>query len=168
MNYKDVIRCFLLLCCIFPLIVYGATEQRLPDVSLPDITGKTYSLRDGWKNHMLLVNFWATWCAPCRKEMPELSGLQNEYKDRGLRIIGIAIDDKKSIQTYLQKYPVNYPILVAPDVGTLLSAEMGNRMGVLPFSVFVDRNGMIEFTHTGLVSRDLVTGWMKDQSADKR
>jgi thiol-disulfide isomerase/thioredoxin len=167
MTDKTVLCCWLALTvfCLVPLTAYSASGQRLPDVSFPDIEGQTQSLRH-WQGKKLLVNFWATWCAPCRKEMPDLASLQTELKAQGLQVIGIAIDDAISVHNYLQKNPVNYPILLAPDVGILLSAELGNRMGVLPFSVFVDKDGIVEFTHIGLITKDMVKGWVRSNTVN--
>jgi thiol-disulfide isomerase/thioredoxin len=144
-----------------PLIVYSASGQKLPDISLPDIKGRTQSLRQ-WQGQKLLVNFWATWCAPCRKEMPDLVRWQSELKEKGLQVVGIAVDDADSVRAYLKESPVNYPILLAPEIGVTLSAELGNRMGVLPFSVFVGRDGIVKLTHTGLITKKMVNDWMQN------
>ncbi len=148
--------------CLTPLIVYSASGQQLPDASLPDLKGQTQSLNQ-WQGQKLLVNFWATWCAPCRKEMPDLVRWQNELMKKGLQVIGIAVDDADSVRAYLKESPVNYPILLAPETGALLSAELGNRMGVLPFSVFVGRDGIVELTHTGLITKKMVNDWMQNR-----
>ncbi len=159
---KISLSCWLMLfvCYLTPLTASSETGQRLPDISLPDIDGKTQSLRQ-WQGQKLLINFWATWCTPCRKEMPDLVSLQSELKEKGLQVIGIALDDADSVKTYLKQNPVNYPILLAPEVGNLLSAELGNRMGVVPFSVFVGHDGLVEFSHVGLVTKSMVKEWMQ-------
>lgn len=162
---KTVLCCWIALTIfsLAPLTAQSASGQQLPDVSFPNIDGQTQSIRQ-WQGKKLLVNFWATWCAPCRKEMPDLASLQTELQAQGLQVIGIAIDDAKSVRQYLQQNPVNYPILLAPDVGTLLSAELGNRMGVLPFSAFVGKDGIVEFTHTGLITKEMVKSWVRNST----
>jgi len=165
-HYWLVTLC-LLMYCVVPINVSGNEKKHVPDVSLPDLAGKNHSLRD-WKGQPLLINFWATWCAPCRKEMPELVALQTELKRHQLQIIGIALENKESVQAYLQNNPVNYPILLAPELGSTLSAELGNRLGVLPFTVFVNDNGVIEETHMGLVSGELLRTWMKNHLRDHK
>jgi thiol-disulfide isomerase/thioredoxin len=164
MRDKILLSCWLglMVFSLLPITALSATEQQLPDVSLPDLNGRTQSLRQ-WQGQKLLVNFWATWCAPCRKEMPDLVSWQNELKKKGLQVIGIALDDADSVRAYLKESPVNYPILLAPEIGFKLSAELGNRMGVLPFSAFVGRDGIVELTHTGLITRKMVNDWMQNQ-----
>ncbi len=166
MRYKILLHCWLLLIvfCWTPLTVLSASGQKLPDISLPDLHGQTRSLKQ-WQGKKLLVNFWATWCAPCRKEMPDLVSWQKELQENGLQVIGIALDDADSVRDYLKESPVNYPILLAPEVGAALSAELGNSMGVLPFSAFVDRYGIVEFTHTGLITKDMVKNWMQNDKS---
>ncbi len=151
----------LLVCCLTPLTAYSQSGQRLPDISLPDTDGQAQSLQQ-WQGKKVLVNFWATWCAPCRKEMPDLVSLQSELKDQGLQVIGIALDEISSVQSYLKESPVNYPILMAPETGGTLSDQLGNTMGVLPFSAFVGRDGVVEFTHIGLITKDMVKNWMQN------
>ncbi len=163
MRSKISVSCWLLLFvfCLTPLTAVSESGQKLPDISLPDLHGQTQSLNQ-WQGQKLLVNFWATWCAPCRKEMPDLVSWQKELQEKGLQVIGIALDDADSVRDYLKESPVNYPILLAPEVGATLSAELGNSMGVLPFSAFVDRDGIVELTHTGLITKDMVENWMQN------
>lgn len=150
---------FLVLSSVLSNTANGA-EQQLPHISFPDLSGKQHALRE-WQGHKLLINFWATWCAPCRKEMPELVSLQSEFKQQNLIIVGIALDDRSQVRSYLRKNPVNYPVLLAPESGSMLSAELGNRMGVVPFSVFVDVDGVVEFTKMGMVNKDMVKDWIQ-------
>lgn len=98
---------------------------------------------------ILLVNFWATWCAPCVKEMPELSELQKEVQSKGVQIVGIGIDSPSNIKEFLQKYEISYPIMVAGMEGTDLSRQLGNKSGALPFTLLIDRNGKVAKTYLG-------------------
>ena len=154
-------------CCLALVDTLNASGKRLPDVQLIDTTGKSYSLRH-WQGQPVLINFWATWCAPCRKEMPDLASLQTELKQQGLQVLGVAIDNAEAVQTYLNKSPVTYPILLAPDTGSALSTELGNHQGVLPFSVFVDQSGNIERTHIGVVTKKMVKNWILTQSVNSK
>ncbi|MCH9696944.1 MAG: TlpA family protein disulfide reductase [Gammaproteobacteria bacterium] len=148
---------FILILCLIPGVVLSE-NLKLPDQILPDLDGKKHTLRE-WTNKPVLINFWATWCTPCRKEMPDLALWQSEFSDQNLQIIGIAIDEADSVKQFLKTVPVNYPILLAPDTGTQLSFTLGNQMGVLPFSVFVDPDGTVTSTHIGILHRDMLKQW---------
>jgi len=119
----------------------AAIPEMLPDARIPDLNGTSKSLRD-FLGHPLIVNFWATWCEPCRREMPLLQQLQQHYRGEGLQVLGVAVDSRTAVQQYLHTRPVNYPILAGETEGT----EAMNRFGaqlVLPFSVFTDAKGQI-------------------------
>jgi len=121
--------------------------ETLPDARVPDLTGVPKSLRD-FLGHPLIVNFWATWCQPCRREMPLLQQLQRRYQSEGLQVLGVAIDSRPAVEQYLRTRPVNYPILAGETEGT----EAMNRFGAqpaLPFSVFADANGRIILLKVG-------------------
>lgn len=128
-------------------IVVKASLKRPPgeparlSFTLKDMNGKSVRL-DDYKGKALLINFWATWCGPCILETPELVNLQAKYKDRGLQIIGISIDDTaEKIQAFAKEYKVNYPLLVGldrDDVGEAFRLPEG-----IPFSVFIRTDGTI-------------------------
>jgi thiol-disulfide isomerase/thioredoxin len=113
-----------------------------------DSNGQTQTLAN-YQGKMLLVNFWATWCAPCVKEMPELSALQKEMQAKGVQIVGIGIDSPSNIKEFLQKYEVSYPVMVAGMEGTDLSRQLGNKSGALPFTLLIDRQGKVAKTYLG-------------------
>lgn len=123
-----------------------------PAFELADTEGKLRNI-DEWNGKVLLINFWATWCPPCKKEMPAFIELQEQYADKGLQIIGIALDDQESVSDFVDTMGVNYPALVAEYAGIDLSTAYGNQLGALPFSVFVDRDGKVSLTHTGELSK---------------
>jgi thiol-disulfide isomerase/thioredoxin len=121
--------------------------ETLPDARVPDLTGASKSLRD-FLGHPLIVNFWATWCEPCRREMPLLQQLQQRYQNDGLQVLGVAIDSRPAVEQYLRTRPVNYPILAGETEGT----DAMNRFGAqpaLPFSVFADASGRIILLKVG-------------------
>ena len=109
-------------------------------VTPADIEGKT-----------LLIKFWATWCAPCRHEMPMLMDLQRKHGAEGLQVVGIALDDVQSARDFAEKYGITYPILLGAADVMDTSAEYGNLDGVLPYSVLVDRNGIIRWQYGGKI-----------------
>jgi thiol-disulfide isomerase/thioredoxin len=130
----------------------GAGPVR-PEFSLAGLDGKTYGPRT-WAGKVLVLNFWATWCPPCREEIPDLIALQAAYAERGLQIVGIAIDDPKATHEYATRLKVNYPNLVGVWDGQRVAEDYGNRIGALPFTVIVDRHDRIAYTKPGQIARD--------------
>jgi thiol-disulfide isomerase/thioredoxin len=129
-------------------------EQR-PPFTLPDLDARARSIEE-WDGHVLLINFWATWCPPCRKEIPLLLELQEEYGERGLRLIGVAIDDPTPVGDYVAQMGIDYPILIGGADASAVSRAYGNSLGVLPYTVLVDRRGRIVYAHQGEISRPVV------------
>jgi len=129
-------------------------KQR-PDFQLLD-TEKVQRNISEWDGKVLLVNFWATWCPPCKKEMPAFIELQEQYKEQGFQVIGIALDDMDSVTDFGDTLGVNYPLLIAEYAGIELARDYGNKIGALPFSVFVGRDGKITLTKTGELSKKQV------------
>lgn len=101
------------------------------------------------RGRRLLLNFWATWCPPCVEEMPELSTFDGEFRDRGLRIVGIGIDSAANISQFSRKTPMSYPLVVAGTSGLELVRRLGNTAGALPFTVVVGRDGRIAWRTLG-------------------
>lgn len=130
----------------------AAETSPLPEFMLPDLSGHNRSVSE-WKDKILVINFWATWCPSCREEMPDLVALQEQYAARGLQVIGIALEDKEPVEEYLDFIKINYPTLVAGDQGMALSAQLGNRAEAIPYTVVVDRQGMIRDRHLGKFSK---------------
>ncbi len=126
----------------------GATQ--LEAFSLPDSTGKTRHLME-WDSSNLLINFWATWCAPCREEIPLFVEAQKKYGADGLQVIGIALDKPQQVARYMEEMKFNYPSLVAEIEGMDLMAQYGNAGG-LPFTLAVDRKRKIVGKRLGRVS----------------
>ncbi|MGQ0591771.1 MAG: TlpA family protein disulfide reductase [Gammaproteobacteria bacterium] len=124
-----------------------------PEFSLAGLDGKTYG-PGAWAGKVLVLNFWATWCPPCREEIPDLMALQAAHGERGLQIVGIAIDDPKAAHEYATRLKVNYPNLVGAWDGQRVAEDYGNRIGALPFTVIVDRHGRIAYTKPGQIARD--------------
>lgn len=116
--------------------------------TLPDVGGKPVAMKQ-WQGRPLVLNFWATWCAPCVEEMPELTELQKELQPRNIQILGIGIDSPASISAFAEKYKIAYPLYVAGMEGSDLSRQLGNQAGGLPFTVLVDASGKVRTTYLG-------------------
>jgi thiol-disulfide isomerase/thioredoxin len=119
-----------------------------PNFTLTGLDGQRHSVNE-WDGHPMLVNFWATWCEPCRREMPLFGRLQREGEPRGLVIIGIAIDAKDAVERYLKEQPVDYPILIGEQDAIDVAAAFGVEALVFPFTVVIDGKGEILSVHMG-------------------
>jgi thiol-disulfide isomerase/thioredoxin len=117
-------------------------------LSLPDTHGNPQSLRQ-WRGKVLVVNFWATWCGPCREEMPEFVRAQRELGSKGLQFVGIAVDQRDKVVQFANELDLNYPALIGGYDAVELSKPLGNRLAALPFTVIVDREGRIAHTQLG-------------------
>ena len=126
-------------------------SERRPDFALEDLDGKLRHTRE-WDGQVIMVNFWATWCPPCVREMPAFVKLYEDYKDKGFVVLGIAIDEKQAIIDFADPIGVDYPILLAEQSGVGISQDYGNRLGILPYTVFIDRQGKIISRHPGEVT----------------
>jgi peroxiredoxin len=119
-------------------------------LALPDANGKDTPLAQ-WRGKLLVVNFWATWCTPCREEMPRFVELQDRYGARGLQFVGVAIDQADKVRAFADEIHLNYPSLIGGYGAIELSRTLGNGLGALPFTVVVDRSGAIVHTQLGPV-----------------
>ncbi|HBV21571.1 MAG TPA: TlpA family protein disulfide reductase [Nitrosomonas sp.] len=126
--------------------------EAILSASLPDIEGVTQSVSQ-WQGNVIVVNFWATWCTPCREEIPEFIELQNQYSGQGLVFIGIAIDREDKVVPYSQEFGINYPVLIGGLGAMSLAEAAGNEMSVLPYTVVFDRQGNITDTFLGRVHK---------------
>ena len=94
----------------------------LPDFNLADVSGNQHNISE-WQGKIRIINFWATWCPPCLKEIPEFIALQKQYADKGLQFIGIAIDDQEAVAEFLATNKINYPILIGGMNGIALAQQ---------------------------------------------
>lgn len=125
-----------------------AAIELLYRLTLPDAEGRPVAL-DTLRRQPAVLNFWATWCPPCVEEMPELSGIGEEFRARQLQVIGIGIDSASNIGEFSRKTPMRYPLLVAGNSGLELVRRLGNTAGALPFTVVVARDGTVTWRTLG-------------------
>ena len=130
-----------------------AAQSQLPDFSLPDLSGKQHSIKE-WQGKVLVINFWATWCPPCLKEMPEFEAMQKEFSDKGLQFIGIALDDDEPVKEFIANKQITYPILLGQDQGTKQAHDMGNIVNTVPFTAIVDKKGTIVSRKMGTLTKE--------------
>ncbi|MGB1800368.1 MAG: TlpA family protein disulfide reductase [Gammaproteobacteria bacterium] len=121
---------------------------KLEDFHLFDTDGQQRQISE-WQGKTLVLNFWATWCAPCREEIPAFVELQDQYRSDGLQFVGIALQEAEEVRDFLQEFNVNYPSLVGSADAMKIAKQLGNDIGALPYTVVIDRNGIISFTHRG-------------------
>ncbi|MBC8037147.1 MAG: TlpA family protein disulfide reductase [Rhizobiales bacterium] len=107
-----------------------------------------------WERRLLVLNFWATWCAPCKEEMPMLGEYQKRYAANGLQIVGIAADTRDNVAAFQRTADIGYPLLPADAAGLEFSRRLGNRLGLLPFTVVYRPGGELVFTRLGLVKSE--------------
>lgn len=133
---------------ISPQPAQHSAFQQLTSLSLTDSQGKLQKLSQ-WQGKFLLVNFWATWCAPCVQEMPELSELQKELSSSNVQLLGLGIDSPSNIAEFAQKYQISYPLFAAGMEGTELSRQLGNQAAGLPFTVLISPDGIMLKSYLG-------------------
>ena len=136
-----------------------------PDFALTDINGVLHHLSD-YRGKVVMLNFWATWCPPCVKEVPEYAELQNEYGAQGIQFLGIALDDEglARVKPWIAKHPVPYPIML-PD--SKVTAAYGD-MASIPVTFVIDRKGIIRTSFVGIRKKEVVEGIIKPLLAEQQ
>ena len=123
--------------------------------SFPNEMGKPQSLKQ-YQNKIIILNFWASWCEPCREEMPELSALHEEYKDRNVVVLGMALEDVAAVNDFLKETKVSYPLFAADIQGMEIANQLGNNKGVLPYTVIINTHGELVKSFFGRVTKPLL------------
>ena len=129
-------------------LVPETRRREMPDITLSDLDGRTWRLRDH-AGQVVLVNFWATWCPPCREETPGLVHLAKSYRDKGVAVVGISMDEggEEAARKFARDYRVGYPILL-PDA----RFPFANGVEDLPTSLLIDQHGKVAKTYIGAVN----------------
>lgn len=133
----------------------------LPALSLPDLEGRPLDLRQHAAGRPLLINVWASWCAPCVEEMPELARFAATQGDNGVQVLGLALDTADGVRGFLQRIPVDYPIVVETPGPRDASVQLGNTQGLLPYSVLFDAQGRLVKAKLGPFAHGEIDGWAK-------
>lgn len=133
---------------------YGAKfiNKAAPDFSIENIKGGKLELSQ-FKGKPVLINFWATWCPPCRAEIPEFIEAYDELSDKGFTVIGIAMDQKTLVSEFVDDFEISYPIAFGDENVSQISVEYGNTMGALPYNVVLDREHKIIYSEPGMLSK---------------
>jgi len=133
-----------LLCAVFPVFALEAGAP-LPAVSLPSLKGEAVSL-DTFREQVVLVNFWATWCGPCRQELPALEALRQRYKDRGFDVVGVNVDSERAnAAAFVEQFKLSYTVLLDPE----FTAAKQFGANAMPISYLVGRDGRVARVFTG-------------------
>ena len=127
----------------------------LPDFNLSDLSGHQHTISE-WQGKLLVINFWATWCPSCLKEIPDFIALQTQYAAQGVQFIGIALEDRESIAEYTAAIKIVYPVLLGGDNGIALAHQLGNSVDAIPYTIIVNRQGQIIHRHPGQFSKEQI------------
>lgn len=146
----------------------GGPAAQVPEIrygefwgtKLPDMAGQPQPLEQ-WLGKVAVVNFWAPWCPPCRKEIPGFIQLQERLGAQGLQFVGVALDELDKVQAYVDETGINYPILLGDMAAVNLGQAAGNRLGGLPYTVIFDRQGKAVAALTGAVSEERLEALVK-------
>jgi thiol-disulfide isomerase/thioredoxin len=147
----------------------SALPATLPDFTLGDLEGKPRSILS-WPGKSMIVNFWATWCAPCRREIPLLRELQKQHGAGGFQIVGVAVDIREDVVKYAQEIGIDYPVLIGEQDGLDAVNKFGQGSIGFPFTVFTDNQGRIVLFHLGEIHKeqaDVLFGAVRDVNSGK-
>ena len=120
---------------------------------MPDLSGNPVTLAH-WRGKVLVVNFWATWCVPCREEIPDFVRLQKEFGDKGVQFVGIAADQADKVSAFASELQINYPLLIGNFAALELAKRVGNKISALPFTIVLNREGRLVHRQLGILKVD--------------
>ena len=169
-NLQKITRLVLVILVIFSMVKYFDIESHfnswlvnsdnnkpryIASFSLQDLEGKTRNISE-WSDRRMLINFWATWCVPCRREMPLLQNLYLNKDAHNIEIIGIAVDENESVKDFILEYGIEFPILIGQSNAYEIMQQLGNIATTLPYTLVVEPDGLITWSkNTELKTEDL-------------
>jgi|SRR5574343_335666 thiol-disulfide isomerase/thioredoxin len=143
-----------------PHAVVDGEAERFWSLSFDGLQGQPVAM-GAMRGRPLLVNFWATWCPPCVEELPLLNRFYNAHKAAGWQVLGLAIDQPSAVRRFLDKTPLDFPVVLAGLEGTGLSKALGNAQGGLPFTVVFDTSGAVAQRKIGQVKQPDLDTWLQ-------
>jgi peroxiredoxin len=130
------------------------------DFVLPDLDGQPRQFSE-WDGDLVLLNFWATWCPPCKKEMPMFQERYARHAGQGFTIVAVAVDELDETRAFVEQFGIEFPVLIGQDDAIAVGREYGNRIGALPYTVVIDRDGFVRATHRGEVTEAHLDDWLQ-------
>lgn len=126
--------------------------EQIYAASFVDLAGQKQSLGN-WRGKILIVNFWATWCPPCRQEIPDFVEVYNANRDKDVVFVGIALDEPKLVADFAKEFGITYPMLMGGEAGYDFATQLGNSSGGIPYSVILNRQGQVVYVASGAMRR---------------
>jgi thiol-disulfide isomerase/thioredoxin len=145
-----------------PGVAVATRGNPIPLIDVRDLAGNRIEFPTRYAGRPMLVNVWASWCAPCLKEMPELQRFAAQHAANGVQVVGIALDDADAVDAFLRRVPVSYPILLDTPGPADAGVRLGNPKGVLPYSVLVSADGRLLKQRIGPFDEGEIDGWTGD------
>jgi len=132
-----------------------ASTEAVFTTQFTNLQGHSQTLSQ-YRGKFIVLNFWATWCEPCRDEMPELSSFYEANQSKNVVVIGLGIDDLDAINSFQKETPVKYPVFSAEAQGMEIATSLGNNKGVLPYTIIIKPDGSVYKTYFGRISKSLI------------
>ncbi|WP_324780026.1 TlpA family protein disulfide reductase [Thiobacillus sedimenti] len=133
-------------------------------LAFPDLQGRAQPLSQ-WRGRVVVLNFWASWCAPCRDEIPDFVALRAQFEPHGVEFVGIAVDTAANVRQFLQQVSVSYPILIGEGAAQELARQLGDTQGALPYTIVLDRDGKVVLSHLGRLPRATLEASLRQYGA---
>ena len=143
-----------------PLFDGSVVGKKAPDFTLTQLNGGEMKLSD-YKGKFVALNFWASWCPPCRAELPAFVKIQEKYQDKDFTFLGVAIEDKEDVERFLKEIPINYPTSYGVEDAYEVSTKYGNPDGALPYTLLINADQKIVESHNGQMTEDMLEALLK-------